>query len=418
MKKYGFIGLVVLFLMLFVHAELNNVCIASPDNLLSEGGRGVWTGTWSTSLQLVEPVNMPPDPGLAGNTLRQIFRVSVGGKNIRMKFSNLFGNEPLTLLSATIAPAMGDTRVNAKLMAELHFEGNDEITLLPNEECWSDPLTFDLSPGAFVAVTLAFGDTPQDLTGHPGSRTTSFLVQGNQSMKEHFEEPVQMDHWYVMSRLDVVSVPEAASVVVLGNSITDGRGSGTNRQNRWTDILSERLLKNPGTEHVGVLNAGIGGNCVLRGGLGPVALDRFKRDVLDQSNVRWLIIMEGINDIGGIHSAAEAPAVADELISAYSRMIDMAHEQGIKVYGATILPFRKSFYDCPYKQGVKDIVNEWIRNGGRFDAMIDFDRLMSDPQSPGTMLPDMHDHDYLHPNEAGHLKMGASVDLSLFKGSL
>lgn len=201
----------------------------------------------------------------------------------------------------------------------------------------------------------------------------------------------------------------------MGNSITDGRGSGTNKQNRWPDIFSQRLLENKATRNIGVLNLGIGGNCVVRGGLGPTALNRFDRDILSQNNVKWLIITIGVNDIGGIRTAEETSKVVENLISAYTQLIDKAHAKGIKVYGATILPFAKSFYDTDFRLQARDKVNEWIRTSGHYDAVIDFDALMRQSDDPKTILPDVHSGDFLHPNEAGYEKMGRFVDLGLFK---
>ena len=163
------------------------------------------------------------------------------------------------------------------------------------------------------------------------------------------------------------------------------------------------------------MNLGIGGNCVIKGGLGPTALNRFDRDVLSQEGIKWVILLEGINDIGGIKNPEDAPIKAQELIEAYKVMIDKAHAKGIKIYGCTILPFQKSFYDAPYRQEARDIVNAWIRNSNAFDAVIDFDKAMASQTDPKTILSDMHDGDFLHPNESGYLKMGEAVDLDLFK---
>jgi len=264
-------------------------------------------------------------------------------------------------------------------------------------------------------ITICFGQTSPDVTGHPGSRTTSYLIAGNKTSAIDFTGSVPTDHWYIISGIDV-KVPESAgAAVILGNSITDGRGSGTNRQNRWPDILAERLLKNPATRHVAVLNLGIGGNCVLRNCLGPSALDRFGRDVLRQQRVRWLIILEGINDIGQTRDSADASRVARDLIAAYGKMIDNAHAEGIMVYGATLLPFGTSFYYTDFREEARNIVNEWIRSSNRFDAVIDFDTTMQNPEDPLTIQPAAHSGDFLHPNESGYKMMGEVIDLKLFE---
>ena len=375
----------------------------------------VWVGTWSTAPQLVEPHNMPPEPGLTENTLRQTVRVSIGGGVVRLRFSNAFSKSPVELKSVAIAQSLEGSSVDVSTQKTLKFNNNPGIIMAPGGEAFSDPVKFNLKPGSRLAVTIHFGKTSPDVTGHPGSRTTSFILSGNNISSSGFAGAVKTDHWYVIQGIDVQGNKNSKTIAVLGNSITDGRGSGTNKQNRWTDILSARLLENPDTKNTGVLNLGIGGNCVVRGGLGPTALERFDRDILSQSNVRWLIILEGINDIGSAKTQVEADKIAAELIAAYDEMINKAHAKGILVYGATMLPFAGSFYDTPYRQTARDAVNEWIRNSRRFDAVIDFDKIMRNPDDVKTILTDMHDGDFLHPNQAGYRRMGENVNLGLFK---
>ena len=386
----------------------------SGSKTVSTGNKG-WVGTWSTAPQLVEPHNMPPEPGLTENTLRQIVRVSIGGGVVRLRFSNAFSKSPVELKSVAIAQSLEGSSVDVSTQKTLKFNNNPGIIMAPGGETFSDPVKFNLKPGSKLAVTIHFGKTSPDVTGHPGSRTTSFILSGNNISSSGFAGAVKTDHWYVIQGIDVQGNKNSKTIAVLGNSITDGRGSGTNKQNRWTDILSARLLENPDTKNTGVLNLGIGGNCVVRGGLGPTALERFDRDILSQSNVRWLIILEGINDIGSAKTQEEADKIAAELIAAYDEMINKAHAKGILVYGATILPFAGSFYDTPYRQTARDAVNEWIRNSRRFDAVLDFDKIMRNPENVKTILTDMHDGDFLHPNQAGYRRMGENVNLGLFK---
>lgn len=381
----------------------------------STGASAARVGTWGTSPQLVEPNNMPPAPGLTNNTLRQVVRVSIGGDELAVKFSNEFSKSPVTLKSVKIAISKGGSVVDASTMKELKFNKQTEVTMTAGGTITSDLLKFHLEPRMDIAITIYFGETSPDVTGHPGSRTTSYLLAGNHVSSVDFAGAIPTDHWYVINTIDVKASKSAASVVVLGNSITDGRGSGTNKQNRWPDILSEKLLANPATSHIGVLNKGIGGNCVLKDCLGPAAVNRFERDVLQQSGVRWLIILEGVNDLGGTPDSISAMKVALDLINAYSQMVEKAHAKGIKVYGATILPFGKSFYYKDYRETARSFVNHWIRTSGRFDSVIDFDIIMRDPVDNIMLLPDMHTGDFLHPNEAGYKRMGEAVDLSLFK---
>ena len=399
-----FSGLLIAFLLLS----------CSGSKTVSTGNKG-WVGTWSTAPQLVEPHNMPPEPGLTENTLRQIVRVSIGGGVVRLRFSNAFSKSPVEMKSVAIAQYLEGSSVDVSTQKALKFNNNPGIIMAPGGEAFSDPVKFNLKPGSRLAVTIHFGKTSPDVTGHPGSRTTSFILSGNNISSSGFAGAVKTDHWYVIQGIDVQGNKNSKTIAVLGNSITDGRGSGTNKQNRWTDILSARLLENPDTKNTGVLNLGIGGNCVVRGGLGPTALERFDRDILSQSNVRWLIILEGINDIGSAKTQVEADKIAAELIAAYDEMINKAHAKGILVYGATMLPFAGSFYDTPYRQTARDAVNEWIRNSRRFDAVIDFDKIMRNPENVKTILTDMHDGDFLHPNQAGYRRMGENVNLGLFK---
>jgi lysophospholipase L1-like esterase len=376
---------------------------------------GEWVGTWITAPQLVEPNNMPPEPGLSHSTLRQIVRVSLGGDSLRVRFSNEFSTSPVTLKAVHIAVLAGNSAIVPDTDQALRFHKEPKVTIAPGAAIVSDHFKFALAPRTNVAITIHFGDTSPEVTGHPGSRTTSYLLPGNEVSAVDFPDAVQTDHWYIINGIDVVAEASAAAVVVLGNSITDGRGSGTNKQNRWPDELARRLQENPDTRLVAVLNQGIGGNCVLRNCLGPAALSRFERDVLGATKVRWLIILEGINDIGQTQSAEAAAKVADDLIAAYEKMIDRAHTRGIRVYGATLLPFGGSFYDTAYRETARNTVNEWIRSSGRFDAVIDLDAALRDPADPLRLLPAADTGDHLHPNETGHRMMAAAVDLTLFK---
>lgn len=374
-----------------------------------------WVGTWSTSPQLVEPHNMPPEPGLSNNALRQIVKVSLGGDSIRLHFSNEFSNSALTMNEVFIALTKEGSAIDPSTLKALTFGGKKAITLAQGQAIVSDPIQFSMQARASISITINYGQTPPDVTGHPGSRTTSYLMTGNQTPSADFANAIPTDHWYTIRGIDVKAPSNAAAISIVGNSITDGRGSGTNKQNRWPDILSEQLQKNPETAQIAVLNQGIGGNCVLRNCLGPAAKDRFDNDVIKQHGVKWVIILEGVNDLGQTPDSAIAVKVANDLIAAYSIMIEKAHANGIKAYGATILPFGKSFYYTPYRENARNIVNTWIRTSGKFDDVIDFDKIMQNPNDTITLLPDLHTGDFLHPNEAGYQRMGEAIDLTLFK---
>lgn len=376
----------------------------------------VWVGTWGTGLQAVEGRNMPPAPGLSNNTLRQVVCVSIGGKRLRLKFSNLFGKSLVTIKAVQIAVSTGGNKIDPSTAKTLKFKGGQEVTMEPGTDIVSDPVAFDLKPRMEVAITIYYGETSEIMTGHPGSFTTSYLLAGQQAAPNtDFTDAVATKHWYTITGIDVEASKPAGAVAVFGDSITDGNGSGTDKQNRWPDILEMALLKNNATKQVGVLNMGIGGNAVLRAGFGPSGLDRFDREVMQQSGVRWLVIFEGINDIGATRDSTSAADVASKLIAAYDEMITKAHAKGIKVYGATITPVKRSFYYTSYKDAARNAVNNWIRTSGHFDAVIDFDKAVRDPNDEAMMLTANQSGDYLHPSEQGYRVMGEIVDLALFK---
>jgi len=327
--------------ILFLCCILLNSCSVFKHS--GANSTNIWVGTWSTAPQLVEPNNMPPKPGLSHNTLRQVVRVSIGGDSLRLRFSNEFSSKPVTMKIVQIAVSKGGRLIDETTIKELKFNGNSEVIIDPGVAITSDPIMFVLKPRMDIAITIFFGETSPNVTGHPGSRTTSYLLAGNNILASDFSGSIETDHWYIINGIDVIAPKTSAAVAILGNSITDGRGSGTNKQNRWPDILSERLLANSDTKQVAVLNLGIGGNCVLKNCLGPSAIDRYERDIIKQQGVRWIIIMEAINDIGQTRDSTAASKVAVDLISAYEKMIDDAHAKGIQVYGGTILPFGKSF---------------------------------------------------------------------------
>jgi lysophospholipase L1-like esterase len=390
------------------------VSCSSSQSLERRLSKDQWLTTWATAPQLVEPKNLAPEPGLSGNTLRQIVRVSLGGKKLRLRFSNKYSMDSLEVKAVSIAVPSDSSNVDAVSIRSLTFEKKNSFKIAPGSDIYSDEVNFNLKSNSLLAITISYAKVTQSVTGHPGSRTTSFIVKGEQANAAVFKNSVKTDHWYSLFNIDVKTGEPSYAVAIMGNSITDGRGSGTNRQNRWPDIFSQRLLANPSTRNVSVLNFGIGGNCVVRGGLGPTALDRFDYNILNQQGVKWLIILEGVNDLGGTRDPDDASKRTEELIAAYQVMIDKAHANGIKVYGATILPFAKSFYDKPFRIEAWKKVNDWIRNSGKFDAVIDFAKHMQS-ENPEVILNDMHDHDFLHPNEAGYRRMGEFVDLNLFK---
>jgi lysophospholipase L1-like esterase len=370
-----------------------------------------WVGTWGASPQLTEPDNNPPDPGLANNTLRQFAYVSLGGDEVRLQISNEFGDGPVTLHAVHMAQAASAPAIDPGTDVRLEFSGSASVTIPEGEAVYSDPFEFELAEQTSIAVTIHFGDVPGGITGHPGSRTTSTIAPGDAIAAETLEGAKATEHWYYLSRIEVMAPESGAAVVALGDSLTDGRGSTTNGNDRWPDALSRRLRSNPSTSLVAVINAGIGGNALVAGGLGPTARQRFDRDVLGQAGVRWVIVLSGVNDIGG----SSNPNVAANLIGAYRGFLDKAHAEGVLVYGAPILPFGGSSYDSTEHEQFREEVNAWILNGGEFDAVIDLAKAVADPMDPTRLLPAYDSGDNLHLNPAGYQAMADAIDLSLFQ---
>lgn len=371
-----------------------------------------WVATWGCAMQLTEPKNVPPPPGLTSNTLRQIIHASLGGKQLRVRCSNLFGTNAVVLKSVHVALNPGTTAssiIDPTTDKTLTFNDAPSAVIPAGKEILSDTIAFDLPPLANLAISIYFGETSGNITGHPGSRTTSYILPGNTVTSTNMAGAVKTAHWYNITGVEVLSPNSNRTVVVLGDSITDGRGSTTDRNDRWPDELAQRLQANAATRNVAVINMGIGGNAIY-GGLGPAAVKRFERDVLNQSGARWLIIFEGVNDIGGNSKGT----VATNLIAAYTQFIAKAHARGIRAYGATITPFGGSSYYTTSHEASRLTVNTWIRTNKLCDAVLDFDAVTRDPVRL-TNLQSVYDSgDHLHLSPAGYQAMAEAIDPSLF----
>ncbi|MEV5956103.1 SGNH/GDSL hydrolase family protein [Streptomyces sp. NPDC051987] len=389
-----------------------------------------WVNTWTGMPQLTEAANLPPAPFtgeksvLVDTTLRQTVRVTVGAHRLRLRFSNAYGDTALPLTAVTVAlPAGGRAGVSGIVPGSLQrvtFAGRAATVVPVGAQVVSDPVDFELAPGSELTVTAytAQGQPDLALTSHPGSRTTSYLVAGDHTQDLDLTGATAVDHWYLLSDVEVLAPAATRAVAVLGDSLTDGRGSTTNGNDRWPDQFFDRLRSGSGTPDLAVLNQAAGGNRVLNDGLGPNVLARLDRDVLARSGVSWLIVFEGVNDIGTAAATPQAQQqVADDLVAAYRQIVVRAHAQGIRVYGATLLPFGGNAYDdgAGVREAGRQRVNTWIRGRGHFDAVIDFDRAVRDPADPTRLRAGLQVGDWLHLNPTGYGALAAAVPAGLFR---
>jgi lysophospholipase L1-like esterase len=400
------------------------ILLASPSAFAQTSTQPQWTGSWASAQQIPEPQNALPSEDLRDATLRQIVHLSLGGSTLRIRLSNAFGTAPLHLSSVHIARPLSPSTstIDPTTDKPLNFSGERDVTIPAGADYLSDPVDFPAPPLSNLAITLHLDEPPTQQTSHPGSRATSYLVHGNQvsapDLQSNKPEAVKkIDHWFFLSGVDVMA-PSTAAIVALGDSITDGHAATTNGNDRWPDILAQRLAAS--SHPLGVLNLGIGGNHLLTDGLGPNALARFDRDVLAQSNVRTVILLEGVNDLGGLaRQAPQPPAVhqsmVQHILAAYQQILDRAHAHGLMVIGATILPYTGSdyYHPSPADEQDRQSVNSWIRAAGHFDAIVDFDQLLADAAHPDRLLPTYDSGDHLHPSPAGYAKMGQSIPLAL-----
>lgn len=369
-----------------------------------------WISTWVSSQQLIDMQDqMPPEPGLAGNTLRQVIRLTLGGSEIRITFSNGAGNGPLEISAAAVALSLGGGVIDGTSHTPLTFSGQPSATIQSAGVITSDPIPMVLSPLTDLAITARFGATvPERITGHPGSRANSYLAEGDTVAAADMSGAVKAERWYFLGAVEVMTSGDARAVVALGDSITDGRGSTTDGNNRWPNVLAMRLLGNVGTQNTAVLNQGIGGNCVTRKCLGPSMQDRFERDVLALSGVKWVVFLAGINDLGN-------DVAGDQVIAAFTEMSARARAAGITVIGGTVMPCEGNSYYNDALETDRQRINEWIRSSDLIDAVIDFDVITRDPAAPTRLSAEVDSGDALHPSAAGYKIMGDAIDLGLFQ---
>ena len=389
----------------------------------SEAQATNWVGSWATSQQRPEPQNALAPEDMRDATLRQVVHLSVGGSQLRVHLTNAFGTAPLRISAAHIARPVSAASDSIDVATDkaLTFSGRAEVTIPAGAEYVSDPVGFSATALSDLTITMHLDEAPAVETGHPGSRATSYVVHGDIVSAASLEGAKKVEHWYQIAGVDVAASAQGAAVVTLGDSITDGHGATTNGNDRWPDVLAKRLLGTPATRTVSVLNHGIGGNRLLLDGLGPNALARFDRDVVAQTGVRYVIVFEGVNDLGTLTrdapaSVAEHKALVERIESAYEQMIVRAHAHGIRVIGATITPYGGSDYYHPGAESEADrqAINQWIRDPKHFDALVDFDKVTRDPARPDHLNAALDSGDHLHPSATGYKAMGEAIPLTLF----
>ncbi len=369
-----------------------------------------WIGTWATAPQTVVKSFMPYNNNMSNRSVRQVVKVSIGGDMIRLKLSNIYSTEPVVIRSIYIAHAKDSFAIDPKSAKYLKFSNQYKVTIPAGKSITSDALPYNLKPLQRLAITINYTSAPTVPTVHMGSRTTSYIMKGVTNAHSNFEKAFRENHWYNISGIDVYTMrTDLSSIAIIGNSITDGKCSTDNAQNRWPDVMSEMLQLKYKITNQGVLNLGIGNNrVVVPGGFGALAKERFDKDVLAQAGVKKVIIFEGINDIGAAKSGY-SETVARQLIESYQAMIKKAKARRLKVYLGTITPFKGAGYYSPFHEAARQTVNEWIRNQAKnkeVDGILDFAKLLQDPKDDRRMKKEYVSNDWLHPNPTGYKAMG------------
>lgn len=367
-----------------------------------------WVGTWATAPQTVVKSFMPYNNCMTNRSVRQVVKVSIGGDVIRLKLSNIYSMQPVEIRSIYIAHAKDSSDIDAKTAQYFKF-GNSYKTVIPaGKQIVSDALKFKLRNLERVAITINYTSAPEIPTVHMGSRTTSYIMKGVTNAHSNFEKAFRENHWYNISGIDVYTMSNNMSAIaIIGNSITDGKCSTDNAQNRWPDVMSEMLQLKHKITNQGVLNLGIGNNRVtVPGGFGALAKERFDRDILMQSGVKKVVIFEGVNDIGAARSGS-SETVARQIIESIQGMVKKAKARKMKVYLGTITPFKGAGYYTHFHEAARLYVNDWIRSQAKnVDGILDFAKLLQDPNDDRRMKREYASNDWLHPNPTGYKAMG------------
>jgi lysophospholipase L1-like esterase len=379
-----------------------------------------WTATWAASL-LAAPPRPPADSvdrvlTVANRTLRQIVRVSAGGSRVRIRLSNQYGDRPLVIGSAHVALRTSGAAIDPATDRPVTFNGRSSIIIRAGANLVSDPIALAVPQLSDLAISLFIADSARLSTRHALGLQTNYLAHGDSTAAASFTPDTTLRFWSFLAGVDVVNPVLTGLIVALGNSITDGAASVADSNGRWPDVLARRLLTSREPPKA-VVNAGISGNRVLSFGAGASALERFDRDVLMQPGVTHIVVLEGVNDISAGTNPANArnEISADELIAGHKQLIERAHERGLVIVGATLTPIGGMRGITPERLTKRDALNSWIRTGGAYDGVIDFDKATRDPADTTRFLPAYDSGDHLHPSAEGLRVMGEAVDLALFR---
>ena len=405
----------------------------SLDLVAQPKGQERWVATWATAQTLVRaprpnPPATTPTPaapvatpqainarGFQNQTVRMIVRTSLGGRRLRVRLSNAFGATPVVVGTAHLAIRAKESAIAPDTDRPVTFGGKPGCTIGPGVVLFSDPVELSVPPVTELAVSLYFpGETGPPTTHGTALHDTYISKEGDVTAQPSIPEPVITQSYYYLAGLDVAADANAAVLVTFGDSITDGARSTSETNHSWPALLAARLAANKETSKIGVANMGIGGNRVMRDGTGASALARFDRDVLSQPGVKWVTLMEGINDIGHTATVPAEPVTADELIGAYKQLIEQAHEHGVQVIGCTLTPYEGANYYREDGETIRAAVNSWIRTSGAFDAVVDFEAATRDAANAKRLRAEFDPGDHLHPNDAGYQAMADAFDLRIF----
>ena len=387
-----------------------------------------WVGTWgaSPSPQFTDPAQMEKlKLDFNNQTLREIVHVSIGGLLVRVRLSNAYGTSAVQIGAAHIALRQSHSAIVPGSDRTLTFSGKSTIEVPPNALVLSDPVNLNVPATSDLAVSIFLPMAARGAGIHYAAEQTNYLSPGDQTSASELANAVTIPSWAFLMGVDVAAPPAASTLVTFGDSITDGARSTTDTNHRWPNFLSDRLQARTGSPSIGVIDEGIGGNRILHDpnaniAFGVNALARFDRDVLAQPGVKYVIVLEGINDLGhaGPDLFPNEQVSAEDIIGGLKQLIERAHEKGLKIYGGTLTPFAGvpfAGYFSNDKEVKRKAVNSWVRSSHAFDAVIDFDKALEDPDHADHMAAKYDSGDHLHPNDEGYKAMAAAINLSLFQ---